>query len=156
MLYIHVRNWRKFQHYDPAIRVPPWIKNHLELMADDAYLGLTEHRALLLHRLWLEYASSRCRLGLDVTSRRSRRGFDTASLGHRLFMRVTTADLKALVDAGFIEISASETLAPRARARTRSQEVEEDLDKGRYELERPSDNGLQHFNPETLLRAMPR
>lgn len=129
--WISVRNWRRFQHYDPAKRQPPWIKTYTELMSDDAYLSLTEHRALLLHRLWLEYASSRCRLRLDVSSMRSRRGFDTASLGQRLGMRVTTADLDALINAGFIAIVASATLAEGyhdASARAHVVEVETETD----------------------------
>lgn len=100
MAWISVCKWRTFQHYDPAKRVPPWIKNNTDLMANDAYLSLTEHRALMLHRLWLEYASSRCELSDD-----------TLRLSRRLSMRVTRADLVWLIHAGWIEIVASKALA---------------------------------------------
>jgi len=120
--WISVVGWRRFQHYDPAKRTPPWIKNYTELMADDDYLGLSEHRALVLHRLWLEYASSRCRLRLD-----------TRSLSRRLGLRVTSADMKALCDAGFLAIVASKALAegyhdasPRAHDVETETETEED------------------------------
>lgn len=124
--WISVIGWRQFQHYDPAKRVPPWIKNHTELMANDDYLGLSEHRALMLHRLWLEYATSRCRLSDD-----------TAMMSRRLAVKVTRGDLQALCDAGFIAIVASKALAEgyhvassplasRAPARSREEEAEEE------------------------------
>lgn len=120
MPWISVRHWRRFQHYDPAKRVPPWIKNNTDLMANDAYLSLTEHRALMLHRLWLEYASSRCELSDD-----------TLRLSRRLGMKVTRADLIALNHAGFIRIVASKTLAEGyhdASARAHDVETEEEKD----------------------------
>jgi hypothetical protein len=100
-LWLVVPNWNGstgFQHYRD--RVPRWIKNYTELMSDDAYIGLTGHRRGILHGLWLEYASSRCRLAVD-----------TASLSRRLALRVTMKDLEALNHAGFLEFSASAPLA---------------------------------------------
>lgn len=118
--WISIVGWRRFQHYDPAKRQPPWIKTYVELMSDHDYLELSEHRALILHRLWLEYASTRCRLPLD-----------TRSLSRRLFLRVTRADIDSLCDAGFISIVASKALAegyhgasPRAHASETETEVE--------------------------------
>lgn len=116
MGWISVVGWRKFQHYDPEKRVPPWIKNHTDLMANDEYLALTEHRALMLHRLWLEYASSRCELADD-----------TLRLSRRLGMKVTRRDLESLNHAGFIDIVASKALAEGyhgASARAHATEVE--------------------------------
>lgn len=121
MPWISVSGWRRFQHYDPAKRVPPWIKNNTDLMANDAYLSLTEHRALMLHRLWLEYASSRCELSDD-----------TLRLSRRLGMKVTTLDLDALNHAGFIDIVASAVLAEGyhpASARAHDVEVETEKEK---------------------------
>lgn len=121
MAWISVRKWRTFQHYDPAKRVPPWIKNATDLMANDAYLSLTTHRALMLHRLWLEYASSRCELSDD-----------TLRLSRRLGMKVTRADLESLNHAGFIDIVASKALAEgyhgasASRARVEAEEEKED------------------------------
>jgi hypothetical protein len=122
MPWISVRNWRKFQHYDPAKRVPPWIKNNTDLMSNDGYLTLTVSRALMLHRLWLEYASSRCELSDD-----------TLLLSRRLAMKVTRRDLEALNHAGFIAIVASKALAEgyhdasasRARVETETEEEKE-------------------------------
>lgn len=119
--WISVRNWRRFQHYDPTKRVPPWIKNNTDLMANDSYLSLTEHRALMLHRLWLEYASSRCELSDD-----------TLRLSRRLGMKVTRADLEALNRAGWIDIVASKALADGyqdASARAHDVEVETEKEK---------------------------
>ncbi len=116
MPWISCRKWRTFQHYDPKKRVPPWIKNNTDLMANDSYLSLTEHRALMLHRLWLEYASSRCELSDD-----------TLRLSRRLGMKVTRRDLEALNHAGWIDIVASKALAEGyqpASARAHDVEVE--------------------------------
>lgn len=100
MPWISVRNWRKFQHYDPAKRRPVWIKNNLDLLAKDEYRELTAHQRAVLHGLWLEYASSGCQLRVN-----------TASLSARLNLRVSSRQLKALSDAGFIDIVASKALA---------------------------------------------
>jgi hypothetical protein len=119
-LWIVIPKWERFQHYDPKMRTPPWIKTYLRLMSDDNYLALTEHRALILHRLWLEYASSSCQLRAD-----------TASLSRHLFVRVTSKDLEALNHAGYIEFSLAPggepVLAPRARSREVEVEKNEDL-----------------------------
>jgi hypothetical protein len=93
---IHVRNWEKFQHRDvvraKAGRAPVWIKLYTELLSDEAFLSLSEHRRLVLICVWLEYARTRARLPLD-----------TRSLSRRLQLRVTKADLEALNHAGFLE-----------------------------------------------------
>lgn len=114
-LWISVRNWRKFQHYDPSKRAPIFVKNYTELMHDDAYMNLTPHDALILHRLWLEYASTRCRLHAD-----------TRSLSRRLNARVTTATLERLNHAGFIDLVASKTLADGYQSASPEVEVEEE------------------------------
>lgn len=100
--YIHIRNWDKFQHRDVARaeRPPRWIRVYTELLSDEAFLGLSEHRRLILVCVWLEYARTRARLPLD-----------TRSLSRRLQLRVTTADLEALNHAGFIHFSASNVQA---------------------------------------------
>lgn len=95
--WIVIPRWDEFQHRDMArSSVPPWIKNFTKLMHDDAYLGLTGHQRAILHGVWLEYASARRQLALS-----------TVSLSRRLNLRVTTAHLEALNDAGYIEFSDS-------------------------------------------------
>jgi hypothetical protein len=114
--YIVIRNWETFQHYKN--RNPPWIKTYTELLSSDEYLGLSGHRRALLHGLWLEYARSHRRLALD-----------TASLSRRLNLRVTSADIESLNDAGFIEVSASTAQAPR------NQSASPETDKEKEEIE---------------------
>lgn len=144
--YISVRNWRKFQHYDPEKRTPPWIKNMTELMSSDTYLSLSAAERGVLHGLWLEYARSRCELRLDVVSDPRACGDDTASvprgyrldtarLTRRLGVRVSNKTLAALNHAGFITIVASKALAegyrdasPRARAEEVEAEVEKEVE----------------------------
>jgi hypothetical protein len=118
MPYISVRNWRKFQHYDPEKRTPPWIKNLTELMSSDDYLGLPASARGVLHGIWLEYARSRCELPGD-----------TLNLTRRLSVKVSKRTLELLNHAGFIDIVASKTLAEGyqpASARARATEAEEE------------------------------
>src|SRR6266498_1046942 len=98
--WIHVRNWRDFQHYKE--RDPTWIKVYARLMHDDNYLSLTGHQRAVLLGLWLEYASSDGQLLLN-----------TRSLSSRLQLRVSSRQLEALNHAGFIRFSASRPLALR-------------------------------------------
>jgi hypothetical protein len=105
--WVSIVDWEKeYQHYDPEKRLKdprgpmPWIKNYTRLMQNDEYLELTEHCALILHRLWLVYASSGCRLRAD-----------TRSLSRKTGLRVTKSHLELLNHAGFIDIVASRELA---------------------------------------------
>jgi hypothetical protein len=114
--YLSVRDWRGFQHYDPARRQPTWIKLYTELLQSDDFLALSSHQRSLLFHIWLAYASSRCHLKADTRSLRSRFQF-----------RVSKRDIEALTDAGFLDIVASKGLAegyqearPRASARARA------------------------------------
>ncbi len=111
--YISVRNWRRFQHYTD--RNPPWIKNYTDLLKDDAYLDLSSHRRAILHGLWLVYASVKARPRLDARS-----------LSRRLEMKVTRADIEALISAGFIEFTDSpEIEEPKWASRYVSSETRE-------------------------------
>jgi hypothetical protein len=127
MMYISIRGWRRFQHYDPAKRAPRWIKNYTELLHDPAYLELTEHQALVLHRLWLTYASTRCHLPLT-----------TSLLSRQLGLRVMTRDIDALNHAGFIDIVASKTLADGYQSATPEVEVEKRREKKKTSPPPPS------------------
>lgn len=117
--WIRVPEWDNFQHYKD--RVPKWIKLHVELLDDDDFIALTPSRQAMLVKLWSAYARGREQL----TS-------DPRRLSHVLRQRVTVSDLKALRDAGFIEIllakpehRASKPLAlTRADARSREGERE--------------------------------
>jgi hypothetical protein len=115
-LWIVVNNWDRFQHY--GNRRPVWIKAYLDLTHSDDYLQLTGHRRGILHGLWLEYASTRCQLRAD-----------TVSLTRRLNLRVTTADLGALIEAGFIDFVASKPLADGYQEASLEVEVEKERTK---------------------------
>ncbi len=129
-LWIVIPNWERFQHYKN--RNPLWIKSYLELMGDDAYLGLTFHQRGVLQGIWLEYARARRQL-LGSTS----------SLSRRLGGRVTTETLEALNHAGFIHFAASKPLAaryhvasPHALAREETEE-EQDQESSVQPVARP-------------------
>jgi hypothetical protein len=125
-LYISVRDWRKFQHYDPEKRVPPWIKNHTELMSSDAYQGLTAAQRGVLHGIWLEYASSRCALPGD-----------TLTLTRRIGVKVSRGTLDTLIHAGFIDIVASKLLAEGYQAASASRARREGEEEGEREKTTP-------------------
>jgi hypothetical protein len=98
--WIVIPHWRRFQHYKD--RQPKWIKVYTELMSDPAFRGLTFAQRGLLISLWLEYARSRGAIRIQP-------GYVTAIAGQRL----RNGQLEALIDAGFVEVSASKPLAKR-------------------------------------------
>jgi hypothetical protein len=100
-MFISVRDWRTFQHYDPSKRQPPWIKHYTELLSNDDYLGLTLRLRGILAGIWLAYAESRCKLGANPAKLGRLLGDDS----------VRTRDLNSLNRAGFIDIVASKELA---------------------------------------------
>lgn len=100
MGWIIVRNWDRFQHYDPAKRTPPWIKMYVALLHDDDFQSLTPSDRSALVGLWMLYA---------MTRRRVRD--DTAKVSRAIGQRVTKGTLERLNRAGFIDISASAPLA---------------------------------------------
>lgn len=105
-----VVGWDKFQHY--RVRRPVWIKNYVDLLRRDEYLGLTGHRRAILHGLWMEYATCDARLTLD-----------TRSLSRRLQLRVTMSDMEALNHAGFVLFLASNPLASRSESASAEKET---------------------------------
>lgn len=98
--FIVVRNWGRFQHYDPAKRTPPWVKNHTDLTSNDEYRRLPGGTRAVLHGLWIEYAKAHGTLTAD-----------THDLSGRLALRVTSVQLERLTAAGFLDIVASKALA---------------------------------------------
>lgn len=99
--WIVIPNWDRFQHYKD--RDPSWIKVYLELFNRDDYLRLTPTSRALLHGIWGLYALSHGRL------RASR-------VPQALNMRASSVQWESLVQAGFIELSASESV-PLTRSR---------------------------------------
>ncbi len=94
--WIIVPKWDRFQHYKD--RNPRWIKLYTELVNNPDWDDLTCHQRGVLTTVWVEYALSKGRLSTDIASRRTKGGLKQGTL-------------KALVDAGFIELSASKPLA---------------------------------------------
>ena len=116
--WIDIVGWDEFQHADVARPKKgnstfPWIRVYTRLLHDDRFLGLAPGMRAVLFQLWLEYASSppRDRLVTGSTPRRLRA--DTTSLTRRFNMRVTSAQLISLEQAGFITLSASSVQAER-------------------------------------------
>jgi|SRR5215467_10218440 len=91
-----IPSWHRFQHYGD--RTPPWIKVYTELNSRPEWLELPLSQRGLLVTLWLEYARARYRL--DGKRIRAITG-----------LRNVYQSTKPLVDAGFVEWSASAPLA---------------------------------------------
>lgn len=124
--YIWICRWEDFQHYAPdRDRPPAWIKTYTKQLSDDRYLDLTAAQRALLHDLRSDFARSHGRL----TSEPRR-------LTQRLACRVTSDQLQALSDAGFIRFVSRTTLdtaleklyASRARDRAHDLEVEVEVE----------------------------
>lgn len=100
--YIVPTNWSTYQNADVLKKSrggrPPWIKLYHRLLDDEGYQRLTPNRRALLLGIWMLYAR---------TGRALRE--DTASISRALAQRVTSADIEALNDAGFIAVSSRET-----------------------------------------------
>src|SRR6266487_5982641 len=108
-------------------------------MNDDDYLALPVGCVSILHRLWLVYASSRCRLRAD-----------TRSLSSRLSLRVTSAQIERLVQAGFITVVASKMQAEgqqdaSALARAR---VEVEVEEEKYRSSRVRSGVREETRPD--------
>ena len=106
--YIHVEGWDKFQHYKD--RWPAWIKVHTDLHHRDEFLSLQPGARAVLISIWIEYAASNRQVP-----------FDTRKLSRRFNMRVTSAQLDSLIQAGFIHVSASAPLAQSREEESREE-----------------------------------
>lgn len=150
--WISVRNWRKFQHYDPAKRRPLWIKTYTDLTRSDEYLELTAGERALLHGIWIEYASAQCQLK-----------FSASSMSRRLNLRVTKQQLLALVQAGFIDVVASKVLADGYQLASPEVEEEGEEEKPSVTPSTSTSNGTDGrtddidfgFNLDAVLKDIP-
>jgi hypothetical protein len=94
--WIIVPKWDRFQHYRD--RDPIWIKVYTRLLSDPNFLGLSFAARGLLMTIWLAF----CEANGQLSVRNCDRICDK---------RLSNAQLKALNEAGFLEISASKPLA---------------------------------------------
>jgi hypothetical protein len=137
--YIWIVRWGDFQHYAPERdRAPAWIKNYTKQHDDERYTDLTLRRRAVLHDLRLAFARASGLLRCD-----------TQKISGRILAQVRVDDIKALSDAGFIQLVSREVLearledlysrsrqpsSPRARPRAREEvdreeEVEKEIDR---------------------------
>lgn len=96
--WIYVEHWDRFQHYHD--RAPAWIKLHLVLLGNDAWLELSTSDRCLLITVWMltgRYGNGRVKA--DEVWLKSQ------AKAHR-------GKLKRLEDAGFIRIRARRGLEP--------------------------------------------
>lgn len=111
-LWIVIPKWEEFQHPDTLrSRSTPWIKDYVEQLHNDRYLGLSLHQRGVLHGLRAAYAQARGQL-------RANREQVSSQLGATVYQR----DLDALNEAGLIRLVASRPQArrkPRSRSRSR-------------------------------------
>jgi hypothetical protein len=121
--YLRVRNWEKFQHYKD--RNPPWIKLHGALLEDEGFAALPDATKLHLIGIWL--LASRLNNRIPASP-----GF----IANRI-NATDSVDLKALMDAGFLEACQPEEAAceqpASALLATCPPETEESRDRGERE-----------------------
>lgn len=111
--WIIVPNWEKFQHYKS--RDPRWIKNYGELLHKSEYIGLGLASRGLLHGLWLAYAEAKGRVKVREVP-----GY----VSHKTLRR----HWDSLLEAGFVELSASKVLAQSKREKERRANKQPPLD----------------------------
>jgi len=125
--WIWIARWEEFQHYTPEPDRPPvWIKDHVRQIVDDRYLRLTDRQRALIRDLRDLFAMTRGRLPDDTPT--------IARYRHR---HTRDADLKALSDAGLIEVLSRRSLdnrleklySSRARPRARGEELSKESSK---------------------------
>lgn len=125
--YIYVKGWNKFQHPDAIRSAGPgaaWIKNYVGLLDNDAYQDLAPSFKGVLHMIWILTA----RNGQGRCSARA----DHLQRACNLPAGLAQKSLKALIQAGFIEVRASKAQAARKPKKRR-----EDIQKKRM-VKKPS------------------
>lgn len=103
MTWVAVRDWQRHQHYKD--RAPPWIKLHVALLNDRAFMALAPASRCLLMLLWVLASEKEGLVLYDEEELRFRLRWPTLKL----------KDMKPLFDAGFLLYPlapASTTLAP--------------------------------------------
>lgn len=98
--WIYVANWDKFQHYKNRHQ-PSWIKLHLDLLGNDAWLDLSAPDKVLLLTIWMltgRYGNGRLKS--------DERWLKSQAKAHK-------SSLHRLVQAGFLTISASKAAPAR-------------------------------------------
>lgn len=123
--WIVIPGWDAFQHYRD--RGPKWIKDYIDQLDRDEYLELTLAERGLLSDIRKLYAR-----------RHSEVRGDTSWLRAALHVRVSEHHLQRLVDAGYIQFSASKPVAkPYQPASPEKRERREDR---KSASKRPVDN----------------
>jgi hypothetical protein len=102
--WIVVPKWHEFQHYKD--RVPPWIKVYLELLDKDEFATLNASDRGVLMTIWLLYA-------------RQKGPFRVSKVRSNARTKSVERALERLNHAGFIEVRASNPLAPEKRREER-------------------------------------
>lgn len=121
--YLYVPNWERFQHYKD--RAPAWIKLHLSLEGNDAWLDLNPSDRCLLLSIWMVVA----RYGNGRVRR------DDGWLRARA--KTPKGSVDRLIQAGLVEVRAS-TVPPPDRSPEVEKEVEEETP---YPLSDSTKNG---------------
>jgi hypothetical protein len=139
--YIVPRNWANFQNADVWKKSggrPPWIKLYHRLLDNDDYLALTPKRQSILVGIWMLYA----RKGRPILEH-------TASISRALGQRVSSADLEALSNAGFIEVLSRDAREPLA-TRSEKTEIREETSPGSWSKDQPDPDGGSTPNDSDL------
>jgi hypothetical protein len=120
-LWIVIPNWEKFQHYSD--RDPPWIKLYPKLNSKSEWCELSTAARGMLTTIWCEFARSSGHLPLSKAMQLCGKS-------------ARSKHVEALVQAGFIQLSASRPLA-LARSRESTSYLREEKSAGAPAREEP-------------------
>lgn len=171
-IYLWITRWHEFQHYAPEPnRSPAWIKAYTKQLDDDDYRTLTAPQRALLHDLRMVFARAHFKLVIGTrthherTTREQRENNDSTTsaqraLTQRIGYRVTSTQLKALNQAGFIQFLSRAELdqaleqlyASRTREEVEREKEQRPLRKARSEEQEQRPQDLQITE---LLREIP-
>ena len=145
--FLEVKNWRTYQHYSD--RRPPWIKNHVALLDDIEYIGMSEGGRAALHAIWLLAARFGHPLPNDPKLLKERGGIPPKRIAELIrhgWLLATDAPSASAVLAGREQVASEpldevEQIASLSRARTRARERERESTEGENRTDKDDDGG---------------
>ena len=135
---MRIKNWDKFQHYNPKLRRPPWIKLHRTLLTDYDFYNLDPLAAKTLVLMWL------------IASENNGELPSVKILAYRL--RMTDKQISSIITQiySFLESDASAPSAEGNHLLPLEVEVDLEVDKNKILKESVTRTKSVRFTPPTL------
>jgi len=135
---VRIKNWDKFQHYNPKLRRPPWIKLHRTLLTDFDFYNLDPLAAKTLVLMWL------------IASENNGELPSVNILAYRL--RMSDKQISSIITQiySFLESDASVPSADGKRLLPLEVEVDLEVDKNKNKDKSVTRTKTVRFTPPTL------